>query len=60
MTDDPKTRGEPDRSRIDVNENREVRFWMKELEVSEEELKRLVAEHGQSADAVRQAASRPE
>lgn len=60
MTDDPNTRGAPDRSRIDVNEDREVRFWMKELEVSEEELKRLVAEHGQSAEAVRQAASRPE
>ncbi len=60
MADDLKNRGEQDRARINVNEEHEVRYWTKELGVDEEELKRLVAQHGSSADAVRQAASRPE
>lgn len=52
--------GEPDRSRINVDDAGEIRYWTKELDIDEEELKRLVAEYGPSADAVRQAASRPE
>jgi len=58
MADDTTERGPRDRSKINVNEEYEVRYWTKELEVSEEELRRLVAENGDSVDAVRQAASR--
>ena len=55
MPDDLKNRGAQDRARINVHEAHEVRYWTKELGVSEEELKQLVAEHGVSADEIRKA-----
>lgn len=55
MTDDKNNRGPQDRSRINTSEDYEVRYWTKELGVSAEELKRLVAQHGNSADAIRRA-----
>ncbi|MDB6135350.1 MAG: hypothetical protein JWM59_3593, partial [Verrucomicrobiales bacterium] len=36
MSDNPKDRGPQDRSRINVNEDYEVRYWTKELGVSGE------------------------
>lgn len=55
MSDNPKDRGPQDRSRINVNEDYEVRYWTKELGVSEERLRQLVKDHGVSAEAIRSA-----
>lgn len=54
MADNPSNRGSPDRDRINMNEDYEVRDWAKKLGVSEEELRRAVAQVGDRADAVRQ------
>jgi hypothetical protein len=42
----------PDRTRIDVNEDREVRFWCDHYEVSEAALRKAVADVGVSAEHV--------
>ena len=55
MADDLTKRAPQDRSRINLSEEYEVRYWTKELGVSADELKRLVAQHGNSTDKVRQA-----
>ena len=54
MADDLKNPGNPDRSRINVNEEYELRDWSKALGVTPEERKRAVAQVGDRADAVRQ------
>ena len=46
MADDLSKRGPEDRSRINVNEPYEVRDWSKTLQVSPEELKKVVKEVG--------------
>ena len=46
MADDKTKRGTPDRSRINVNEEYEIRYWTKELGVSAERLRELVTKHG--------------
>ena len=43
-----------DASRVNVNETYEVRYWSQRFNVSEEELKKAVAEVGTSANAVEQ------
>lgn len=53
MADDRNNRGEPDRSRINLSEDYEVRYWTEVLQVTGDELKQLVDEVGNSADAVR-------
>jgi hypothetical protein len=55
MADDLNNRGAQDRSRINLTEDHEVRYWTMALGVPEDELRRLVAEAGNSADAVRAA-----
>ena len=55
MADNLNERGPQDRTRINVNEDWEVRYWSKELGVSENRLRELVKQHGVSADAVRRA-----
>lgn len=55
MADDLNNRGAQDRSRINLNEEHEVRYWTGALGVPEEELRRLVAEAGNSAEAVKAA-----
>jgi hypothetical protein len=55
MPDDLTNRGEPDRSRISITEEHEVRYWTKALGVSREELERTVRSVGNSADAVKRA-----
>lgn len=55
MADDKTNRGPQDRSRINTSEDYEVRYWTEALGVSADELKRLVAQHGSSAEAVRRA-----
>ena len=54
MSDDTKSRGEPDRSLINVNQEHEVRYWTKELGVTEERLRQAVKEVGTSAAKVRE------
>ncbi len=54
MSDDKKNRGEPDRSRIALNEDYEVRYWTQELGVSVAKLQEAVQAVGHSADKVRE------
>lgn len=51
--DDKSKVGKPDRDRINVNEDFELRGWSKKFGVSVEELKKAVQKVGTSADAVR-------
>jgi len=53
MADDKTKRGSQDRSRINMSEDYEVRYWTKHLGVSSEELQRAVDKVGNSASAVR-------
>lgn len=53
MADDKTNRGQPDRSKINMNEDYEVKYWTKHLGVSREELQRAVDKVGNSASAVR-------
>ncbi len=55
MSDDRTKRGPQDRSRINLDEDYEVRYWTEALGVSEERLRSLVQQHGNSADKIRQA-----
>ena len=55
MPEDMRGKGARDRSRIDVREKAEVQQWMKELRISEERLKEIVARVGCSANQVREA-----
>jgi hypothetical protein len=53
MSDNLNDRGAQDRARISLEEPHEVRYWKQALQVSEEQLRALVAEVGHSAQAVR-------
>jgi len=55
MADDLTKRGPEDQSHINLAEDYEIVYWTRELRVSEDELKRLVAQHGNSADKIRKA-----
>jgi hypothetical protein len=55
MADDKSNRGEPDRSRINLNEDYEVKYWTNALGFSRERLEQLVQQHGNSAETIRQA-----
>lgn len=54
MADDLNERGAQDRSRINVNEAHEVRYWTQRFGVTEAQLHQAVADVGVSADAVAQ------
>lgn len=54
MSDDLTNRGQQDRSRINMHEEHEVRYWTQALSVSREELQRAVEQVGVSASAVRE------
>jgi hypothetical protein len=53
MADDKTHVGSPDRDRISLGEDYEVRDWMQSLGVSEGDLREAVDAVGNSADAVR-------
>ncbi|ADV27264.1 DUF3606 domain-containing protein [Pseudoxanthomonas suwonensis] len=53
MSDDTKQVGSPDRDRINLSEDYEVRYWTGALGVSEEQLREAVAAVGPTAEAVR-------
>lgn len=59
MADDTDIRGPQDRSRINTDQDYEVRYWTRELNVSEEELRRAVRSVGNSADKVREHLRQP-
>ena len=54
MPDDRSQRGSPDRDRIDINDDHEVRNWSMSLNVTPDELKEAVKQVGTSAEKVRQ------
>jgi AraC-like DNA-binding protein len=54
MADDLNKRGSPDRDRININEEWELRDWSQKFGVSPGELKRAVQQVGDRADAVRE------
>jgi hypothetical protein len=51
--DDQKKRASPDRSKINMDEPYEVKYWTKKLGVNRDELQKLVDKVGNSAAAVR-------
>lgn len=53
MADDKTHVGSPDRDRISLGEDYDVRDWMQSIGVSEAELREAVDAVGHSADAVR-------
>ncbi|HWW55507.1 MAG TPA: DUF3606 domain-containing protein [Sphingopyxis sp.] len=53
MANDKNSIGSPDRDRISLGEDYEIRDWTKSLGVSEGALREAVAAVGNSADAVR-------
>jgi len=53
MADNKIRRGQPDRGKINMHEDDEVRYWARELGVTRDELQRLVDKVGNSAAAVR-------
>jgi len=54
MSDNLQKAGQQDRSRINVHEEHEVRYWTEALGVSREALEKAVAAVGVSADKVRE------
>jgi hypothetical protein len=53
MADDKSNRGPSDRKRISLNEDYEVRYWTKALNVSEDRLREVVGKVGHMAKDVR-------
>lgn len=53
--DDLTKKGPQDRTRINVNEEHELRYWSETLNVSPERLREIVQQVGVSADDVRNA-----
>ena len=52
--DDPRNRGPQDRSRVNTDQDYEIRYWTKEFGVTEERLREIVQRVGSSADKVRE------
>jgi hypothetical protein len=52
MADDLKNRGSQDRSRVNVHEEHEVRYWTEKWGITKEKLKDAVAKVGVSVAAV--------
>ncbi len=53
MSDDLTKKGTQDRSRINMSEDYEVKYWTRHLGVSREELQKAVDKVGNSAASVR-------
>ena len=51
--DDLNKKGAADRSKINMSEDYEVKYWTKELGISKEQLRKTVDKVGNSAAAVR-------
>ncbi|TCR68238.1 DUF3606 domain-containing protein [Bosea sp. BK604] len=59
MPDDLTNRGGRDRSRINVNEPHEVKYWSQKWSVSAEQLKAAVSKVGSSTAAVAKELGKP-
>lgn len=55
MADNLQNRGPQDRSRVNLSEDYEVKYWTKKFGVSEEALRNAVKKAGSSAEAVEKA-----
>ena len=53
MTDSLTKRDQPDRSKINMKQDDEVHYWTKHLNISKEELQKVVDKVGNSAAAIR-------
>ena len=53
MSDDLRNTGSPDRDRINIHEEHELRYWSEALDITPDQLKSVVAGVGTSVDAVR-------
>jgi hypothetical protein len=51
--DDLSKKGSPDRSKINMHESYEVKYWTRELGVNRDQLQKLVDKVGNSAASVR-------
>jgi hypothetical protein len=54
MADDPTKRGPQDRTRINLSEDYEVRYWSERFGVAPERLREVVNEVGNSVEKVRE------
>ena len=52
MADDLTNRGQPDRSKINMSEDYEVKYWTRHFGTTPEELQKVVDRVGNSAKAV--------
>ena len=52
MANDKTNRGQPDRSKINMSEDYEVKYWTRHLGTTREELQKVVDRVGNSAKAV--------
>lgn len=59
MADDLKDRGVRDRSRVNVHEDYEVRYWTEKWGVTEERLRQAVQKVGVSVEAVARELGKP-
>lgn len=53
MADNTANRGQPDRSKINMNEDYEVQYWTKELGVTRDVLQKAIDAVGNSSTEVR-------
>ena len=53
MSDNRLNRGQPDRSKINMSEDYEVKYWAKELGITRDELQKVIDKVGDSVAAVR-------
>ncbi len=54
MSDDRSNRGEPDRSRVSLGEDYELRYWTRTLGAGPQELMDAIGAVGNSAERVRE------
>ncbi len=59
MADNLQQTGVPDRSRIDINEPQEIQYWTQQLDVTEIDLRKAVADVGVSARQVAEQLGKP-
>ena len=52
MSDDKMNRGEPDRSRINLNEDYEVSYWSERFGITKEQLTKAVEKVGNSPEDI--------
>lgn len=53
MADDKTKRSQPDRSKINMNEDYEVKYWIRHFGITQDQLQRAVDKVGNSVAAVR-------